>query len=194
MGNVGLRSFVVNPSLTGLCIIVLYLIGFLVCLRATVIVRIRMAYSSPSYEYPLFWLLTAWCMLLLGLSRELNIHLWLTHSIRMLAREEGWYLERRPFQIGVLIAVCVTSMGFLGFVSWYLRATRWPYLLAFFGIVFVIGFSVVRLVSFHDLDVFLAQKYGGITLNRIVEIGAILCVILAGWWAPPVRVAQHKNA
>ena len=187
-----LQTIIGNTTPGGTVAIVLYLSGFLMCLRAMIIVRARMDYFSFSCEYPVFWLIAAWCLLLLGFTREINLHTFFTRFVRILAQEEGWYLERRTLQAGVLIAVCGMGLGVLGVAVWFLHGARWPYLLAFGGILFLIGYAVARLVSFHYVDVLLAQEFGGITLNHFVELGATLCVIAAAWRAaPPLRFTSE---
>lgn len=180
-----------NPTPGGTLAIVLYLMAFLLCLRAMIIVRARKDYASPSHEYPAFWLLAAWCLLLLGFARQLNLHPWLSQTIKTLARQQGWYLHRRPFQTYTILALAAAGLLGLALAGWHLRHARWPYLVVFTAILFLIAFTGVRFISLHNLDHFLAHKvFGQVSVNRLVEGTASLCVILAAARAAPPRQPQ----
>ncbi len=72
--------------------------------------------------------------------------------------------------------------------------SRWP---AIAGILFILGFVLIRAASFHNVDAFLAARLGGMKWNWILELGGIAVVAAAAvriLLAPPGRPPQPAGA
>jgi hypothetical protein len=123
-----------------------------------------------------FWLALAVLLLALGINKQLDLQSLATQIGRDLIRAWGLYSERRELQVGFIAAVVAICAGTLGWFSWAARATldrRWP---AVLGMVFILGFVVIRAASFHSVDVFIGSRLGGAKWNWILELGGIAIV------------------
>ncbi len=88
---------------------------------------------------------------------------WLTDVGRELANAQGWYERRRVVQIVVLSILAGIGIGLavvIARVRGILRAHR----LAFLGMVFLVGFVLMRASSFFRNLATLADKRGRLSL------------------------------
>jgi MFS family permease len=98
---------------------------------------------------------------------------------RRLLREQGLYQVRRTYQVAFIGCVAILCLGALVAFLWFSRhelRSRW---LALVGMVFILGFVVIRAASFHHVDALLASELGGLKWNWIFEIGGVLVVCVA---------------
>src|SRR5262249_60045186 len=80
---------------------------------------------------------------------------------------------------GFILIVALGCAGALAGFVWAARpmlSRRGPALL---GMLFILGFVVIRAASFHHVDAFLAARLGGMKWNWILELGGITAVGLA---------------
>src|SRR5262249_48751115 len=101
----------------------------------------------------------------------------LTEIGRILARDEGWYEQRRRVQsvFIVLVALC----GALGAgVALFLvrRASRGAWIAAL-GTALVTAFVLIRAASFHHVDRFIGTRWLGLKANWLLELGGIAIVL-----------------
>jgi hypothetical protein len=126
-----------------------------------------------------FWLVLAILMTLLGINKQLDLQSLLTVVARRLLREQGLYQARRTYQVAFIGCVAILCLGALVAFLWFSRhelRSRW---LALVGMVFILGFVVIRAASFHHVDALLASELGGLKWNWIFEIGGVLVVGVA---------------
>ncbi len=63
--------------------------------------------------------------------------------------------------------------------------------------LFILGFVLIRASSFHNVDVLLSARLGGVKWNWIFELGGIAVVGLAAFRiaiARPPRLPRPENA
>jgi hypothetical protein len=123
-----------------------------------------------------FWGLLIILFIILGVNKQVDMQTILTEAARDVARDQGWFQQRRIVQAGI-----VSVMGVVGFIvlAGMLIATRQimpRHVLAFIGVCLLILFVCLRAVSFHHLDAILKQAYLGVKLRWMLEIIGILCV------------------
>jgi MFS family permease len=126
-----------------------------------------------------FWLVLAILLTLLGINKQLDLQSLLTVVARRLLSNQGLYEKRRTYQVAFIGCVALVSLGSLIAFLWFSRhelRSRW---LALVGMVFILGFVVIRAASFHHVDALLASELGGLKWNWIFEIGGILVVGVA---------------
>jgi hypothetical protein len=144
-----------------------------------------------------FWLALTGLMAALGVNKQLDLQSLVTQIGRDVIGAWGLYSERRDLQFGFILAVAMTCGAALGAFFWAARRTlkrRWP---AIAGIVFILGFVVIRAASFHHVDAFLAARLGGMKWNWILELGGIAVVAAAAArviLAPPGRPPRPAGA
>jgi hypothetical protein len=161
-----------DPSFMGWATTFLYLLTSLQCWR---LIR-RGPRSFPRSEALIWWSL-AIGLLVLGLNKQLDLQTAFTETGRILARRQGWYEARRSFQLGFVAffatITLLTSVGLLYFTRHASVAAR----VAVFGMVVLLGFILIRGVSFHHVDRFLRSSLLELRANWLFEIGGILLIL-----------------
>lgn len=142
-----------------------------------------------------FWLFAALCLLLLGLNKQLDLQTLLTGWGRDLAREQGWYRERRPFQKAVIL-ICGTSVMLAGaWIAWACRGLRAAVWVTLTGLALLALFVLVRAASFHHLDVALRTLVWGEKLHVVLELAGIAVAGLGAVLAlRPVAERAYRRA
>jgi hypothetical protein len=133
----------------------------------------------------------------LGINKQLDLQSLATQIGRDAIKTWGLYSERRELQSGFILAVVLVCAGALTGFLWAARRTlksRWP---AIAGMLFILGFVVIRAASFHNVDAFLAARLGGLKWNWILELGGIAVVALGAFrivLVPTPRPARPSGA
>ena len=174
-----------DPTFIGWLTVVAYAVAAVLCIREA----IREKPIPPRFK---FWSLLGILMILLGINKQLDLQTWLTVTGRRLARNEGWYEQRRVFQFWFIIGVAL--FGVISFAAmWRLvrehGADLWLPLL---GLFFVISFVVIRAASFHHVDEFLHTRLAGFKMNWVLELGGI-SIIIAGALRADQRLFTEPN-
>ncbi len=160
-----------------------YAVAALLCLRrvgATVSPRER-----------IFWVLAGLAMLTLGLNKQLDLQTALTAWGRQLARDGGWYAERRAFQRGFLVMGAATALAAAVGLAWLVRGLRAPVFVAGAGLCLLGLFVLVRAASFHHIDVAMRLPVLGLKLHTVLELAGIAIVIAGAAW--PVRRRARRR-
>jgi hypothetical protein len=192
-----------DPTITGWVTVVAYFVGSYLCWLAFRVERVRRGRpgNGPSAflnglgilfrglrkrgpgvpaqdKVPALWAGLALMLLLLGLNKQLDLQTLFTDIGRLMAKDEGWYADRRFFQLVFIVALAcagvVVMRGLWRFARGHLRDMR----LALMGAVGLTCFVAIRAASFHHFDIFIGSEVAGLTFNAILEIGAIslICV------------------
>ena len=88
-----------DPTFMGWLTVFAYFSACILCWKAALKAR-RVGSAGFWSRENLFWLLFSCFMLLLGINKQLDLQTWFTLFSKHLAQEEGWYEERRVFQLG----------------------------------------------------------------------------------------------
>jgi hypothetical protein len=125
------------------------------------------------------WIAIAILFLVLGICRELDIQSVVTNYWRAIARQQGWYANRRVIQPEIIsvigFAFLITSVFVLVVVWSQPQITR----LAVAGALWLLTYIAIRAVSFHPVDVLANTRVLGFRWSWILEFTGILVVILA---------------
>jgi hypothetical protein len=169
----------------GLVLTALYLLA--TALAWLVVARQGMA---PGRER-VFWGLTAVTVSLLMLNKQLDLQVLITATGRCLARLQGWYEDRRAFQLALTEALIAAALLIgIALVIW-MRAVLWRNLLSLAGLGLLALFVILRVVSFHHVDQLLGTEILSLRANRLIE-GLALILILLGSLAALRR--RHDTA
>lgn len=191
------RPGIGDPTVLGWLTVVAYLAAAVGCALAAWREPRLDGTRRPRGRPSRFWLVLAALMLALGINKQLDLQSLVTQIGRDVTRAWGLYSERRELQVGFIAAVFLVCLGGLAALSWAARQTlkrRWP---AITGMVFVLGFVMIRAASFHHVDAFLAARLGGLKWNWILELGGIAVVAVAAFRivaAPPGRPGRSEGA
>jgi hypothetical protein len=155
---------------------------------------------------PVFWMVLTLLLLLLGINKQLDLQTLLNDIGRRKARAEGWYAERRFYQVIFIAGVTAAGLASLGVFSWLARKQWKRNFVAFLGVVLLYVFVLIRATSIHHVDIALQTKFAGAKWNWIFELGGIAIVLLgagiasrdqcgraheASWGGPPLQEQKH---
>jgi hypothetical protein len=179
------RPGIGDPTVLGWFTVAAYFAAALLLLRTWQADREATQAGQPAC--PGVWLLVALVLLLLGLNKQLDLQSLITVIGRRVARDGGWYGERRHVQrlfiLGVLAAAVMSALGLAWVVRRHLRRVA-PMLL---GLTVLLAFIVIRAASFHNMDHWLGSSVIGLRWNGVLELGGIVLTALGAAWAaqPP---------
>jgi hypothetical protein len=191
------RPGIGDPTVLGWVTVAAYLVAALGCALAAWREPLLDGTRRPRARPSRFWLALAVLMLALGINKQLDLQSLATQIGRDLIQAWGLYSERRELQFGFILVVASICAGALAAFFWAARSTlktRWP---AIAGMLFILGFVVIRAASFHHIDAFLAARLGGVKWNWILELGGIAVVGVAAFriaLGPPARPARPSGA
>lgn len=165
------------------------LYGWLTTL-AYFIVFFRAAYlaytAKLNIESPAFWLSIAMLLLLLGLNKELDLQTNITQYFRGLAREQGWYADRRYFQKMFIFGIMLMTPVFLFLLRYQIKQAWKHYKLVLLGLVFLFVFVFIRAASFHHVDTVLNHTIGRMRYYQGLELIALMVMLLGSYMCKPI--------
>jgi hypothetical protein len=191
------RPGIGDPTVLGWVTVAAYFLAALACGRAAWREPMHDGTRRPRARPSRFWLALAALLVALGVNKQLDLQSLATQIGRDIIQGWGLYSERREFQLGFIITVAIICSGALGAFCWAARRTlkgRWP---AIAGILFILGFVLIRAASFHNIDIFLAARLGGMKWNWILELGGISVVAFAAGrtiLSPPGKPRRPSGA
>jgi hypothetical protein len=125
------------------------------------------------------WLAVALAMAGLCLNKQLDLHSLVTDLGRVMSSHQGWYEHRREFQKWFILGGIGGCAGFGGWFIWRYHEFLQRHRLLAVGVLLLATYILLRAISFHHLDTFLALDLGGLKLGWVLELGGIFLVIAA---------------
>ena len=168
-----------DPTPGGWITVGLYFITAVAAWRTSITAR---PFCLDSIIEPRVWRMIAMLFIALGINKQLDLQTALTEAGRWIAREQGWYQERRIVQEVFVIALAILTLAACIVMLYLISRCSAQLWLAAVGVVFVMGFVLVRAASFHHVDEFLGSSVGSFRWNWILEIGGIVTVLIASIW------------
>ncbi len=186
-----------DPTVMGWVTVAAYFVSALGCYwtawREPMPDGTRRPHSRPSA----FWLVLAGLMVALGVNKQLDLQSLATQIGRDVIKGWDLYRTRGVLQVGFILVVALVCAGSFAGLLWVSRGSlrhRW---LAIVGMLFILGFVLIRASSFHHVDVLLAARLGAVRWNWIFELGGISVVGVAAFrivLARPPRPPRPENA
>lgn len=166
-----------DPTFTGWVIAIGYFAAA-VC-YAAIAVKAAQQQTAENRRYRLLWWMVAALLFGLALNKQMDLQTALTAIGRSVARQQGWYAQRRIVQFwfaffasgGAVLTLCVCWSRLRQF-----RQEQW---LLFAAIVVLTVFIIARLVSFHHVDQLLGIRIGKAKLAHALELAAIVLFLVA---------------
>lgn len=140
-----------------------------------------------------FWSMVSLLMLLLGINKQLDLQSLLTEMGRQIARHQGWMEQRRVVQFWFI--VCFSTISMAGFVCFALimRDLFRRFILAFIGLLFLLGFIIIRAASFHHFDEVLHSRIWMLKMNWVFELTGIFTVLAAAMAEIRRAATSHRS-
>ena len=126
-----------------------------------------------------FWVTAFVILVLLGINKQLDLQTLLTEMGRQVAHAQGWYEERRGFQLHFIELFVIVLIGAYVLFAIKMKAFFKGFTLAFTGLFFLMSFVIIRAASFHHVDHMLKLRFLGAKTNWILELGGIFTIIAA---------------
>ena len=167
LNEIDWRPVIGDPSFMGWLTVAAYAIAALLAARVWLGNRDRV------------WLAVAAGMAALCANKAFDLQSLFTAIGKAVAHHQGWYEQRREFQIWILLAVLSGCAVFVGWFVWRCQAFWVRHRLLSIGAFFLLTFIVVRAVSFHSFDMFLDFRFLGVKMNWVLELGGIFLVGLS---------------
>jgi hypothetical protein len=182
-----------DPTVAGWVITIAYLLAAAACFRAMRLARRR----GPLAGRPrglVFWACLGALLLALGINKQLDLQMLLADWGRQLAREQGWYAQRREFQRRFILALAACGGILLAWLAWRIRHARWPCWLALAGAILQVIFILVRAVSLHHVDHLLGMRWLTVKMHAWLELSGIALIGSAGLISAASKPRAAGNA
>ena len=171
-----------DHTILGWITVVAYIAAFIASVRIYRSSHVLFIDDVSRQKY--LWLGIACLLLFLGLNKQLDLQTLLTSIGRNIAYRDGWYRERRTFQliiVGIALVGGLATMFAMLLV--YLRVIK-QHLLAILGVCLLIVFILLRMSSFHHLDELFRIRLAGIKIYWLIEWAGIALIL---WNAKRLR-------
>ena len=153
-----------------------------------------LVFSRQSGRQRVFWLALAVILFALTINKQLDLQSALTAAGRCMAKLQGWYAERKTFQIKFILWIIGASVGTMIFLTWVMRRDLAQMWLALAGLLFLLTFVAIRAAGFHHFDQFIGYKIGSVRMNWILELGGIAMIAANGLYLLLRKGADHHGA
>ncbi len=138
-------------------------------------------------------MLLAVFLFLLGVNKQLDIQSLFTEIGKAVAKKQGWYDNRRYFQLVFIIMFCVLSLTSMTFIGWMLRKEWRKFFFPLTGLLLLVSFIVIRAASFHHVDWFLKSGLFGVRMNWVLELSGIGWVMSSAvYWLK--KIGKERTA
>lgn len=138
------------------------------------------------------WLMIAVGMVVLGINKQLDLQSLLLQVARDRAIDDGWYANRRPYQLGFIVAVVILAFTGTILLACALRHVLRRVFLAVVGLAVLICFVIIRASSFHEVDAALAVG-APLRVNAVLELTGIGLIIASASRWPGTRSTRTGN-
>jgi len=172
------RPGIEDPSFMGGVTVAAYMIAALLSALVALHSYRLLGVSGFQKQRRLWWIL-AILLFLLGINKQLDLQSLFTDVGRAIFISQGWYAERRTYQLWLVFILTLMGLVSLFLGGWFIRQTLKENGLVLSGLTFLLAFILVRAVSFHRFDKVLNWRPMGVRMNWILELTGIFCIGIA---------------
>ncbi len=167
-----------DPTFIGWFTVIAYLVASFLCFTCAR-KNSRLLSSRSGNSIRNFWFSLALILLLLAINKQLDLQTLFTVVGRQTAIDQGWYEQRRTVQLQFVVGLVAIMTGLLSLTAHFLGKQLKQISFALIGLFFLSTFVIVRAISFHYIDRFINLDLAGFSMNWILELGGILCIIFS---------------
>lgn len=168
-----------DPSIGGWVTVVLYAGAALTVLRLLLVWNTARKHTARHEHW--FWRVLFAGLVLLGINKQLDLQSALTEIGRILADKQGWYEDRRQIQMAFIAGIAMMGLTLIAAMlnlTWGAPASAHWALLGGVGLVI---FVIIRAASFHHVDEMLGQRFSGLQINWLLEMGMLSLIAGSAW-------------
>ena len=163
-----------DPTLPGWLTALAYLgAGWLAAAAARAAARDR---RPEDWRAAAFWTGAAVFMALLAINKQADLQTALTNLLRREARIDGWYEQRRHYQLLFIAVMAGAGVAGAGALAWWVRKESRPVRMGAVGLMLTSVFVTVRAASFHHHDVIGRIEFAGFRAHVLFEWACIALV------------------
>ncbi len=156
-----------------------------------------LVFRKQTARQRIFWLILAMILFALTINKQLDLQSALTATGRCIAKAQGWYADRRPFQVKFIMGIVATSALISIALTWAMRRELRDMWLALLGLVFLLSFVAIRAAGFHHFDQLIGYQINSIRMNWVMELGGIAMIAANALYrllrTPRKMVASHQS-
>jgi uncharacterized membrane protein YfcA len=125
-----------------------------------------------------FWIGMGLFLAFMAVNKQLDLQIWITATGRCIAREEGWYRQRRQVQAEFVLMLAIgLGITFATLLVWLRRSLR-RNIVALVGLLVLSAFILQSAVSIHHLDRALHLEIGLVPAHQWVEICGVTLILI----------------
>ena len=176
--TIGWQPTISDPSFMHWFTVFVY---FITCMiSAKVYVAGDYTFRCKRQRQKQLWLAIAIIMLLLCISKPLDLLSLFTQIARVVFIDLGLYEERRHYQTLFILGILFTGISLIAWLIYVYYLVIKNQLLALIGLVFLIIFVLIRAASFHHVDQLIGTSILGVKLNWVFELTGIVLIFING--------------
>ena len=137
--------------------------------------------ASQSQEPGKAWYIAAALLVVLGANTLLLLDQLALLVLREMARQQGWYSDRRGLQLPLVGLGLFAGLLLLGWLRTRLDAVWSQCGWAVIGICLLLALAVVRGISFHYVDLVINFRVAGVSVARALELTGLVMALAGAW-------------
>ena len=114
----------------------------------------------------------------LCVNKQLDLQTLLTDFARAQAKAQGWYDNRREYQVEFIVALGFAALVGLSILLTHSVRGSVPMRGASGGLILLVFFVLVRASSFNKVDLLFSRRIAGLRANHLMELGGIALVTI----------------
>jgi len=133
------------------------------------------------------WYVAATALSLLAANTALHGDVLVTHTLRALAKQEGWYGERRSWQYGTVAVLALIALRVASRLGRAFAASDEASIPVAMGLTLLLALLALRTVSVHGIDAIINLRVVGVSVGRWLEFAGIGLVLRAAFQSLRLR-------
>jgi hypothetical protein len=183
LDKIGWTPSIGDPSLMGWFTVLAYLVVAIIALK----VFKTGEFVRVATKQRRLWLGIAIILFFLCINKQLDLQSLLTASAKYFFNELGIYEFRKLFQLTFIIIIFIVGFVCAYWLFFQYQMVIKNHLLALIGLVFLLGFVLIRASSFHGMDLIINYSLLGFRMNWFLELTGITLIGING-----VKLLQRK--
>ncbi|MFZ4478380.1 MAG: hypothetical protein ACOYNZ_00655 [Rhodoferax sp.] len=123
------------------------------------------------------WYVAATALSLMAANTLLHGDVLVTHTLRSLAKQEGWYGQRRSWQYGTVAVLALIALWTAGRLGRAFAASDVSSVPVALGLTLLLTLLALRTVSVHGVDAVINLRIVGVSVGRWLEFVGIGLVL-----------------
>lgn len=172
-----METLISNISIIEYLIALEYLISIIFC-AAIITYSKDIAPPNQLLVFRVFFVCIAIILIIITVARFLHLYIIITETGRFISKTQGWYNDRRGLQMMIVSGISVA--GILSIILMErIKGPLGKYWFSICGLILLISYIFIRLISYHSVDRFFNMEITGIKLGELVELTCMTWVAVS---------------